>query len=491
MNDNFLTRALQLSPVIIAILLVVILFVWLTIGIKEALTPTVLTVIIITILTPFQKEHRTIRVLIGAILFLYVAWFISLIASTLVPFLVAMVLAFIFDPCVTYLEKKGMSRTKATAILMLILFLLLVIILLVILPALIQETTGFVKQIPAITQKLEEWFISLQHLDNEDVPKQLQWLKNLLDAYREIPPAIQDFVDSILSEVEKSVPQITKKVSSFLGDIFSSILMVILGILNLLIIPVFMFYMLKEAPEIRNFAISLIPFKYKENAISISSEIFLSLTNYIRGQIIVACVIGTLSAAALYLLGIKYALLIGVIAGVSNIIPYLGPIIGATPAVLVALFKDDPVVSVISVIVAFAIIQTLESSVISPRILGESLKLPPLLIMLAIIVGGKLHGFLGMLLAIPCVCVLKVLFDRWYKQHRTLKVKLKKKILKKEKEEEDSEKNKKEENSGEHKKEEDSGEHKKEEDSGENKKEEDSEENKKEENIEKKSEDKE
>jgi len=471
MNDNFLTRALQLSPVIIAILLVVILFVWLTIGIKEALTPTVLTVIIITILTPFQKEHRTIRVLIGAILFLYAAWFISLIASTLVPFLVAMVLAFIFDPCVTYLEKKGMSRTKATGILMLILFLLSVIILLVILPALIQETTGFVKQIPAITQKLEKWFMSLQHLEDEDVPKQLQWLKNLLNSYREIPPAIQDFIDSILSEVEKSVPHITKKVSSFLGDIFSSILMVILGILNLLIIPVFMFYMLKEAPEIKNFAVSLIPFKYKENVISISSEIFLSLTNYIRGQIIVACVVGTLSAVALYILGIKYALLIGVIAGASNIIPYLGPIIGATPAVLVSLFKDDPVVSVISVIVAFAIIQTLESSVITPRILGESLKLPPLLIMLAIIVGGKLHGFLGMLLAIPCVCVLKVLFDRWYKQHRTLKVKLKKKILKKEKE--DSEGNKKEE------------------DSEENRKEEDSEENRKEENSEKKSENKE
>ena len=426
-QENFLSKTLKLTPVITAIMLVVVLFVWFTIGIREVLSPTVLTIIIITILTPFQKENRTIRILVGAVLFLYIAWFISLIATALVPFLISVVLAFMFDPFVTGLQKKGFSRSKATMILMLILALILAIFLLIIVPALINEASSFISQIDVIKDKVKEWILSLQHLEDENVPPRLEWIKKILSDYQQVPPKAQEFIDSVLSEIEKSAPQITKKVSAFLANIFSSILQVVIGLLTLLIIPIFMFYILTAAPEIIEFGITLIPLRYKESVTSIVGEICKSLSNYIRGQLIVALAVGTLSAIALHILGIKYALLIGVIAGVTNIIPYLGPIMGATPAILLALFKPNPTLAVISVIIAFWLIQTLEGSIITPKILGESLELPPILIMLAIIVGGTLHGFTGMLLALPCVCVLKVLFDRWYKSKK-ITVKLKKKV---------------------------------------------------------------
>jgi len=144
LEDKHFSRLLKLIPTIIAILFVLTLFIWLTIGIKEILSPTVLTVILITILIPFQEENRTIKILIGAIIFLYTAWFVSLIATILVPFAIALILAYIFDPVVTFLEKKGWSRSKGALLLIVSLLLGFFILLLFVIPALAQEITGFI-----------------------------------------------------------------------------------------------------------------------------------------------------------------------------------------------------------------------------------------------------------------------------------------------------------------------------------------------------------
>ena len=417
LEDKHFSRLLKLIPTIIAILFVLTLFIWLTLGIKEILSPTILTVILITILIPFQEENRTIRILIGAIIFLYMAWFVSLIATILVPFAIALILAYIFDPVVTFLEKKGWSRSKGSLLLIASLLLGFIIILLFVIPALAQEITGFVSQIPQIQTKIIEIFNMLKNLKGTNVPEQFKWIQKISEY--EIPPEFQDLGNSLIKKVEESIPQVANKAWSFLTGAFSSILQFILSILSLIIIPVLTFYMLKEMNNIKDFAIDLVPAKNRKFVISICHDINIALSIFLRGQLLIASIVGILTAIGLFFIGIKFSLLIGLLAGASNVVPYLGGIVTVSTSILMALFTENPVVSIILVIALSSGISFLENSFLSPKILGESLELNPLLIMLAILIGGQLYSFWGMLLAIPFTCVLKVFFDRWYKQYKS------------------------------------------------------------------------
>lgn len=416
MEDKYFSRLLKLIPAIIAILFVLTLFVWLTMGIKEILSPTVLTVILITILIPFKEENRTIRILIGAIIFLYTAWFVSLIATILVPFAIALILAYIFDPVVTFLEKKGWSRSKGALLLIASLLLGFVVLLLFVIPALVQEITGFISQIPQIQAKIIEIFNMLKNLKNTNVPEQFKWIQKI--AEYEIPPEFKNLTESLIKKVEESIPLVANKTWSFLTGAFSGIVQFILSLLSLIIIPVLTFYMLKEMNNIRNFAIDLVPAKKKDFVISICHDINIALSNFLRGQLLIASIVGILTGTGLFFIGIKFSLLIGLLAGISNVVPYLGGIVTVSTAILMALFTENPVISIVLVILLSSAISFLENSFLSPKILGESLELNPLLIMLAILIGGHLYNFWGMLLAIPFTCVLKVLFDRWYKSYK-------------------------------------------------------------------------
>jgi len=416
LEDKPFSRLLKLIPAIIAILFVLTLFIWLTLGIREILSPTVLTVILITILIPFKEENRTIKVLIGAIMFLYMAWFVSLIATVLVPFAVALILAYIFDPVVTFLEKKGLSRSKGSLILIASLLLGFIIILLFIIPALAEEITGFIRQIPQIQAKIIEIFNMLQNLKDANLPEQLEWIKKV--AEYKIPAEFKDLTSSLIKKIEESIPQVANKTWSILTGAFSNILQFVLSLLSLIIIPVLTFYMLKEMNNIKGFVLDLVPGKNRKWVISICHDINIALSNFLRGQLLIASVVGILTATGLFFIGIKFSLLIGLLAGISNVVPYLGGIVTVSTSVLMALFTENPVISIILVIALSSGISFLENSFLSPKILGESLELNPLLIMLAILIGGHLYSFWGMLLAIPCTCILKVLFDRWYKQYK-------------------------------------------------------------------------
>lgn len=416
MEDKHFSRLLKLIPAIIAILFVLTLFVWLTIGIKEILSPTVLTVILITILIPFKEENRTIKVLIGAIIFLYTAWFVSLITTILVPFAIALILAYIFDPVVTFLEKKGWSRSKGALLLIASLLLGFIILLLFVIPALAQEITGFISQIPQIQAKIIEIFNMLKNLKGANVPEQFRWIQKI--AEYEVPPELQNLTQSLIKKVEESIPMVANKTWSFLTGAFSGILQFVLSLLSLIIIPVLTFYMLKEMNNIRNFAFDLVPAKNRDIVISICHDINIALANFLRGQLLIASIVGILTGTGLFFIGIKFSLLIGLLAGISNVVPYLGGIVTVSTAILMALFTENPVISIVLVILLSSAISFLENSFLSPKILGESLELNPLLIMLAILIGGHLYNFWGMLLAIPSTCVLKVLFDRWYKSYK-------------------------------------------------------------------------
>jgi predicted PurR-regulated permease PerM len=159
------------------------------------------------------------------------------------------------------------------------------------------------------------------------------------------------------------------------------------------------------------------PRRYRRDVRDLWDAFAFSLSRYLSGLGLVAIIQGALSAIALFFLGVPYALLLGTWVSITSIIPYLGAFLGAIPAVLLALF-ESPTTALLTAL-AFLLIQQLEGNVLTPRIQGQTLRVPSILIFLAVIAGGEIAGLLGVIFAVPTVAVLRVLFDFFRVRLRT------------------------------------------------------------------------
>jgi predicted PurR-regulated permease PerM len=177
----------------------------------------------------------------------------------------------------------------------------------------------------------------------------------------------------------------------------------------IIIVPFITFFLLKDGRTIKKALIQLVPNRYFEMSLSLLHKTGLQLGRYIRGQLLVSSIVGTLSIIGLYTLGIPYFFIIGAIAGMANMIPYFGPIVGSIPGVLVAIMEKGTMEAVIGVIIVFALVHLLDNILISPIIVSRSVHLHPLLVIIVIIIGSNVAGIVGMLVAVPVFAVLQVI----------------------------------------------------------------------------------
>jgi len=171
------------------------------------------------------------------------------------------------------------------------------------------------------------------------------------------------------------------------------------------VIPVLVFYFLKDYHQIKTYFKKILPIKYRPIISGLIDTIDESLGGYIRGQLLVAAFVSLLTLIVFHLLGVKYALLLAIIMGLTNIIPYFGPIIGAVPAVAITITASTKLA--IFVIIAVFIIQIVESNFISPYIVGKTMNIHPVAIIFALLLGGKIYGIIGMIIAVPLLTILK------------------------------------------------------------------------------------
>jgi predicted PurR-regulated permease PerM len=207
-------------------------------------------------------------------------------------------------------------------------------------------------------------------------------------------PALQD---EIRAEVDAIVKRSFSMVVSFLSAIVSIVMLAFIT-----------FFFLKDGRTMKKAIISWMPNRYFEMTLIIVHKINTQLGRYLRGQLFVASIVGAMSIFALYLLDIRYYFFIGAIAGIANMIPYFGPIVGAVPAIVIALIDTGSLGAVASVAVAFACVQLIENVAVSPFVVSKSVELHPLTIIIVILVGGQLLGIFGMLLAVPAASIIKV-----------------------------------------------------------------------------------
>ena len=308
----------------------------------------------------------------------------------LAPFIVAFVLAYILNPFVSWLEKRRVRRRYAVAIVFVTILGGVAAVLFLVLPRLYMEITKLATVLPQTISNLAAILASFR--------------ENLHAAG--LPSKVTLALDQHLAEIEVALVNAFDKILDNLPKRLSSVSL-------LMISPVLAIYFLLDWDKISNFFLRLVPRSGRIQWQRILQDISYVVRSYIRGDVIVAIIVGILTAIGVKLVGMDYALLIGAICAITDLIPYFGPIIGAVPAILLALTKS-PLMAV-KVAVVLIVVQQLESNVISPKIVGDQVGLHPLWIVFALLAGGELWGVIGMLLAVPAAGIIQVIIRHIYR----------------------------------------------------------------------------
>jgi predicted PurR-regulated permease PerM len=312
------------------------------------------------------------------------------------PFVIAMMISYLLNPIVNALSQHSVPRSIAV-LLIYTLFIASVVILIINMVPMLE------KQLNELAKRLPEW--------NEQMQEMIQTYN---DHSKDMLPI------GIQTGIEKSLTRMEQGISDGIGNLLGSIGSTLNQVFVALIVPFLAFYMMKDAQSIEQGMMTLIPGRRRAELVRLLRDIDQALGNYIRGQLLVSIIVGIFAYIGYLIIGLPYALLLAGIVSIFNIIPYLGPIFGAIPALLVALLVDSKQM-MIGVIIVNLIIQVLEGNIISPQIVGRSLRLHPLLIIFALLVGGEIGGILGLILAVPIFAVGKVILEHMvqhYIRHR-------------------------------------------------------------------------
>lgn len=304
--------------------------------------------------------------------------------AVLAPFLIAMIISYMLNPIVMKLVDRGVPRGASVIIIYFIFFTLLAVVLVNSIPVFVHQVKDFVETLPETIGRVETW------------------LKSIDDGRKGMPEAIQKAIDTNLVRFEDGVTQ-------FISDFLASLGSTLEQILTALVIPFLVFYMLKDLKIMERAIVTLFPSKHRKELIQLIKSIDDALGNYIRGQLLVMLAVGTLVYVGYLIVGMPYSLMLALLVAITNIIPYVGPFIGAAPAIILA-FTISPFMA-LKVTIVNLIVQQLEGNLISPQIVSKSLNLHPLLIIVALLLGGEVGGIVGLILAVPIVAIMKVILE--------------------------------------------------------------------------------
>ncbi|MDR2437682.1 MAG: AI-2E family transporter [Endomicrobium sp.] len=325
--------------------------------------------------------------IIAVIIFLGCCLFLYLARAVLAPFLIAAFITYLISPLVTRIQSFGYRRYVGVMIVAALLVSIFAGILIIIIPILINEIESF--QFNA--DRYYGYFLNYLEI----LRGKLEAAFPLLEQY--------DISNDVISESKNFLLYAAQQVPNYLVNVFS-------GFSIMILIPMLVFFMLLNGNKYLKSLVSLLPPNYTETILSIVYKIDVIFGGYIRGQIVEAFFVGSMSVLSLSILGVNFALLIGVTAGIANLVPYLGPLVGLTLAVLVGAVQYQTFSIVIKIVIAYAIIKLLDDNFIQPLVVGHNVNLGPVSMVFAMLAGGHVCGFFGVVFAVPVAAILKVVF---------------------------------------------------------------------------------
>jgi predicted PurR-regulated permease PerM len=308
------------------------------------------------------------------------AYLIYLLSPILAPFILAAAIAYLFDPLVNRLELHKLNRTAGTVLVLLGLLMIFVLLALILAPLVQAETRLLMLQIPKVvewgSQTLLPWLNATFHIDlMNDQQQVMVWLKQHV---------------SELSQLTRYLPRLTDSGLAILGFIA-----------NLLLVPVVLFYLLRDWDRIVTHLADWIPEPLKPKTLAIAREIDSILSEFVRGQVLVILVMCIFYSFALWLVGLDYALAVGLISGILVFVPYLGVVVGLLLGSLAGLAQFGSLAGLWPIWAVFAVGQLLEGMAVTPWLVGERVGLHPVAVIFALMAFGQLFGFVGILVAIP------------------------------------------------------------------------------------------
>jgi predicted PurR-regulated permease PerM len=329
---------------------------------------------------------------------LLTGWLVYLLAPVITPFLIAAMLAYLCDPLVDRLEKK-VSRTMAVLLVFAALLAALLVLLLILIPLLQEQVLSLLRRLPEL----------------------LTWLQESLLPQVTAKLGI-DAASINLDSLRTTLQENWRDIGNFAGMVFLRISdsgqAIIAWFAYAVLIPVVTFYLLRDWDTLMSNLRALIPRKYEPTVVSLTRDCDSILSEFLRGQMLVMLALALIYAIGLWLVGIEFALLIGLIAGLISFVPYLGAIVGIGLAGIAAFMQYQDILHLIYVLIVFGIGQTIESLLLSPWLVGDRIGLHPVAVIFAVLAGGQLFGFVGVLLALPLAAVCMVLLRYAYTQYQ-------------------------------------------------------------------------
>lgn len=315
--------------------------------------------------------------------------FIFRLIAIISPLFVGILIAWLFDPFVKMLNKKGIRRSIGTLISYVLFLGTLTLILGTMLPLLYEQINEFVKIVPELTAWMQNIFDGiLESVDNLNIIDVDKLQENIFDK-------IGELTGSIIKELpDKTITFITALASS-IGTFFIGL---IIG-----------FYLLISFDNVNDTLITMIPKKFRDNADRLMNKSNHSLRKWVQGALFESTIVFVASSLLFYIVGLKASMLFGLFCGLTNVIPYAGPYIGGIPAVIVG-FSQSPGVGILTLVIV-AGIQFIEGNFLQPFIMSKTTKLHPVTIMLGLLIFGHFFGIIGMVISTPVISLMKVLVE--------------------------------------------------------------------------------
>lgn len=381
---------------LIAWVLLLALFLW---SIEPVLSPIVLALAIAYLLGPLfgTETYRRLIVVVGVLTLL---WLLQVAGSVLAPFALALVLAYVAHPLVDWGERHGVSRGIGAMLAILLTGLVLAGGIVLLVPIVTEQGSQFLQDLPGIVEEAQGWYrTQVRALAESGLP-----LLRDVPFERALEVRSEDVMEFVGDHIQALAPSLQSAFGVGRGVVAA---LTVLG--YLVLTPVLTFYLMRDYPKMGEWIHRVLPRDGRERTESFLGKYDELLGEYLRGQLVVAIFVGIATGLGFLLVGFPNAILLGVVAGVFNIVPYLGLVVSLIPALAIALVTPPLWLSLLKVAGVFFAVQAIDGYVLSPRIIGERVGLHPVWVMLAIIVAGSFFGIVGLLLAIPVAVLIKLL----------------------------------------------------------------------------------
>ena len=331
-----------------------------------------------------QSENR-INWLIATAL---TGWLLYLLAPVLTPFVAAALLAYIGDPLADRLQKIRFPRTIAVVTVFLLTFLFLALLVLLVVPMIRTQVSALMQALPGIVAHAEQVW--------------LPWASDFLGIEPDADVGLAAFLSRYSDMAGTWGARAFLSLTRSGGAVFAALL-------SLFLIPILTFYLLRDWDSILKRLGALVPSSNRETVFKLARDTDDVLGAFLRGQILVMLALSIIYSAGLTLVGLKYAIAIGVVAGLVSFVPYLGFVFGIALASLTVAMEPNPLWMLVGVVVTFTVAQLIEGSFLTPKLVGDRIGLHPVIVIFSIAAGGQLFGFFGILLALPAAAVLSVM----------------------------------------------------------------------------------